>query len=47
MRRFELMYLEHNGILDWDAIKGGIEFAIIRSSWGHLKIKAVSKECME
>lgn len=27
---------EHNGTLNWDAIKkGGIGFAIIRSSWGH------------
>lgn len=27
---------EHNGVLDWDAIKaGGIQFVIIRSSYGH------------
>lgn len=27
---------EHNGILDWQRIKdSGIQFAIIRSSWGH------------
>ena len=36
MRRLGIDVSEHNGILDWDAIKkGGIEFAIIRSSWGH------------
>ena len=32
MRRLGIDVSEHNGILDWDAIKkGGIEFAIIRS----------------
>ena len=38
MRRLGIDVSEHNGILDWDAIKkGGIEFAIIRSSWGHFE----------
>ena len=27
---------EHNGVINWDAMKSaGIQFAIIRSSWGH------------
>ena len=27
---------EHNGIVDWQRIKdSGIQFAVIRSSWGH------------
>ena len=36
MRRLGIDVSEHNGILDWDAIKR-IEFAIIRSSWDILK----------
>lgn len=29
---------EHNGIINWDAMKAnGIAFAIIRSSWGHIE----------
>lgn len=38
MRRLGIDVSEHNGFLDWDAIKkAGIEFAIIRASWGHFE----------
>ena len=43
-------HLEHNGIIDWKAIKrAGVEFAIIRSSYGHFvedqQFRRNVKEC--
>lgn len=50
MQKLGIDVSEHNGTLDWSAIKkGGIEFAIIRSSWGHFvedtQFRRNVKEC--
>lgn len=50
MKRFGIDVSEHNGIIDWKAIKrAGVEFAIIRSSYGHFvedqQFRRNVKEC--
>ena len=39
MRRLGIDVSEHNGILDWDAIKkGGIEFASFEGMYGNVSV---------
>lgn len=50
MRKYGIDVSEHNGNINWDLVKSsGVEFAIIRSSWGHfqedLKFRRNIAEC--
>lgn len=50
MRKYGIDVSEHNGNINWDLVKSsGVEFAIIRSSWGHfqedLKYRRNIAEC--